>query len=56
MDAKRVLREVKLLKHFKHENVCLLSALRHSVKRAGAQVVQLLDMIDPPSLREFHDM
>ena len=39
VDAKRILREIKLLRHFSHENVCTL-----------------LDLVNPPSREQFHDI
>ena len=58
VDAKRILREVKLLRHFKHENVrCNQCISRYSQSDCVLQIVGLRDLINPPSETEpFEDM
>ncbi|BBH04902.1 mitogen-activated protein kinase 3 [Prunus dulcis] len=55
MDAKRTLREIKLLRHLDHENrwkVEGFAKIRITVK----QVVAIRDVIPPPLRREFSDV
>jgi serine/threonine protein kinase len=67
IDAKRILREIKLLRHFNHDNVrtdmqaaarvsALLTCALLSPSVLCAQVIKLYDLIDPPENGPFEDM
>lgn len=58
-DAKRILREIKLMRHFEHEGVSVYPFASRWAARKRAwrpQVIRVEDLQPPPSLAEFEDV
>ncbi|KAF7151193.1 hypothetical protein RHSIM_Rhsim02G0086000 [Rhododendron simsii] len=53
IDAKRTLREIKLLRHMDHENVMSFLLMLHAI---AMQVVAIRDIIPPPQRESFNDV
>ncbi len=69
VDAKRILREMKLLRHFNHENVCSGGEGKFEMSRVAgvyfssehvvlvvSQVISLKDLMNPASKDDFEDI
>lgn len=65
MDAKRTLREIKLLRHLDHENVCIF--LDYYLQKLDEtkrlicfsfllQIIAIRDVVPPPLRRQFSDV
>lgn len=65
MDAKRTLREIKLLRHLDHENVCYFFFKKISaeirwiiilIRLFLLQIIAIRDVVPPPLRRQFSDV